>query len=103
MESKKINRNFFYSPELKLEAVQRYLNGDSCRVICEQLNIQDPKRIYVWTKAFEEKGEFAFVDQRGKHSFGRPKKKFLTVQEEIEYLRAQNLLLKKSIARKRGC
>lgn len=47
MPSKRINRNFTYSPELKLQAVKRYLNGQSCSSICEQLKIQDSKRIYV--------------------------------------------------------
>ncbi|WP_343288286.1 helix-turn-helix domain-containing protein [Turicibacter bilis] len=103
MQSKRINRNFTYSPKLKLQAVKRYLNGQSCSSICEQLKIQDPKRIYVWAKAYQDKGELAFIDQRGKQATGRPKTKFMSLEEEVEYLRAQNLLLKKSIERKRGC
>ena len=102
MQSKRINRNFTYSPKLKLQAVKRYLNGQSCSSICEQLKIKDPKRIYVWTKAYQDKGELAFIDQRGKQATGRPKTKFMSLEEEVEYLRAQNLLLKKSIERKRG-
>lgn len=47
MQSKRINRNFTYSSKLKLQAVKLYLNGQSCSSICEQLKIQDPKRIYV--------------------------------------------------------
>lgn len=103
MQSKLINRNFTYSTELKLQAVKLYLSGQSCPSICEQLKIQDPKRIYVWTKAYEAKGDLAFIDQRGKRATGRPKTNFMSIEEEVEYLRAQNLLLKKSIERKRGC
>lgn len=103
MQSKKINRNFTYSPELKLQDVKLYLNGQSCSSICEQLKIQDSNRIYVWTKAYQAKGELAFIDGRGKQATGRPKIKFMSLEEEVEYLRAQNLLLKKSIERKRGC
>ena len=103
MQSKRINRNFTYSPELKLQAVKLYLNGQSCSSICEQFKIQDSKRIYVWTKSYQDKGELAFIDQRGKQATGRPKTKFMSLEEEVEYLRAQNLLLKKSIERKRGC
>ena len=103
MQSKKINRNFTYSPELKLQAVKLYLNGQSCSSICEQLKIQDSNRIYVWTKAYQGNGESAFIDGRGKQATGRPKTKFMSLEEEVEYLRAQNLLLKKSIERKRGC
>ena len=103
MPSKRMNRNFTYSPELKLQAVQLYLEGHSCQSICKQLNIQDSKRIYVWTKAYQEKGESAFIDGRGEQATGRPKTKFMSLEEEVEYLRAQNLMLKKSIERKRGC
>lgn len=102
MESKRINRNFTYSPELKLRAVNLYLSGQSCPSICAQLNIQDSKRIYVWTKAYQKKGDLAFIDQRGKQATGRPKSNFMSLEEEVDYLRAQNLLLKKSIERKRG-
>ena len=103
MQSKRINRNFTYSAQLKSQAVQLYLKGQSCSSICEQLKIQDPKRIYVWAKDFHEKGEAAFIDGRGKKATGRPKTKFMSLEEEVEYLRAQNLLLKKSKEKKRGC
>ena len=86
-----------------MPTVKLYLNGQSCSSICEQLKIQDSKRIYVWTKAYQEKGESAFIDGRGKQATGRPKTKFMSLEEEVEYLRAQNLMLKKSIERKRGC
>lgn len=66
MQSKRINRNFTYSPSLKRQAVNLYLNGHSCSSICEQLEIQDPKRIYVWTKAYQERGELAFIDNSSK-------------------------------------
>lgn len=102
MQSKRINRNFNYSPELKLQAVKLYLDGQPCKSICEQLNIQDPKRIYIWTKAYQENGKSVFIDGRGKQATGPPKTKFMDLEEELEYLRAQNLWLKKSIERKRG-
>ena len=102
MQSKRINRIFTYSPELKLQAVQLYLSGQSCPSIASQLNIQDSKRIHVWTKAYREKSDLAFIDQRVKQATGRPKSNFMSLEEEVDYLRAQNLLLKKSIERKRG-
>ena len=103
MQAKRINRNYTYSPELKLQAVELYFNGHTAKDICKELDIQDHKRIYVWAKAFQEKGEATFVDQRGKFATGRPKTNFMSLEEEVEYLRAQNLMLKKSIERKRGC
>lgn len=101
MQSKRINRNYTYSSELKLQAVTCYLNGESSKSICEKLKIQDPKRIYVWTKAYQEKGKLAFIDRRGKSATGRSKIKFMSL-EEVEFLRAQNLMLKKSIGQKSG-
>lgn len=102
MQSKRINRNYTYSSELKLQAVKCYLNGESPKSICQKFKIQDSKRVYVWTKAYQEKGSQAFMDGRGKQATGRPKTKFMSLEEELEYLRAQNLLLKKSIEKKRG-
>lgn len=43
MPSKRINRNFTYSPELKLQAIDHYLTSQSCSSIAGQLNIQDPE------------------------------------------------------------
>lgn len=92
MQSKRINRNFTYSTELKRQAVSLYLSRQSCQSICQQLKIQDPKRIYVWTKAYKTKGDLAFIDQRGKQATGRHKTNFMSLEEEeVEYLRAQNL------------
>lgn len=102
MKSKRINKNFAYSPELKLTAVEQYLAGESVTSICLELGIQDPHRIYVWKKAYLEKGNDAFIDKRGRHSTGRPRTNFMSMQEENDYLRAQNMLLKKSIERKKG-
>ena len=34
MQSKRINRNFTYSAQLKSQAVQLYLKGQSCSSIC---------------------------------------------------------------------
>lgn len=85
---KRINRNFTYSPELKRQAVHLYLSGRSCSSIARQLNIQDPKRIYIWTKAYQEKGELAFIDQCGKQAIERPKTNLMNLEEEVEYLRA---------------
>lgn len=99
MQSKRINRNFTSSAQLKSQAIQLYLKGQPFSSICEQLKFQDSKRIYV----FHEKGEISFIDQQGKKAAGCSKTKFMSLKEEMEYLCAQNLLLKKSIERKRGC
>lgn len=83
MPSKQINRNFTYSPELKLQAVHLYLSGQPCLSIAGQQNIQDPKRIYVWMKPYQENGEFAFIDQCGKQAIGCPKTNFICLEAQI--------------------
>ena len=62
MQSERMNPNFTYSSELKFQGVKLYLDGQSSKTICEQLNIQDPECVDVWTKAYQEKGESAFID-----------------------------------------
>lgn len=55
----------------------------------------------MWIKDYQEKGKLAFIDRRGKSATGRSKIKFMSL-EEVEFLRAQNLMLKKSIGEKSG-
>lgn len=83
MPSKRINRNFTYSPELKLQAVHLYLSGQPCLSIAGQKNIQDPKRIYVWMKPYQENGEFAFIDQCGKQAIGCLKQTLYVLKHKL--------------------
>jgi len=46
-----------YSPELKLDAVQRVLAGESVRIVAKQLEVTDPDYIYNWIKKYEIYGE----------------------------------------------
>ncbi|QAV25746.1 transposase [Neobacillus thermocopriae] len=55
--SKKQRTYKSYSPELKLEAVQRALAGESVKVIAHHLEITDPDYIYKWIDQYEMYGE----------------------------------------------
>ncbi|MBB4073827.1 transposase-like protein, partial [Anoxybacillus voinovskiensis] len=55
--SKKQRTYKSYSSELKLEAVQRALAGESVKVIAHHLEITDPDYIYKWIDQYEMYGE----------------------------------------------
>ena len=46
-----------YSFELKLDAVQRVLAGESVKTVAKQLEVTDPDYIYEWVKKFNIYGE----------------------------------------------
>ncbi|WP_309411781.1 transposase [Bacillus cereus] len=54
-----------YSNEIKLSAVQSYLNGEgSCDMIAEKYQIRSSTQLKNWVKKYKECGEF--TDARGK-------------------------------------
>ena len=88
--SKRINNN--YTKEFKLKAVKMYLDeGVSC--------IKSKTQVINWVKQFQEKGADSFdIETRGRGTGGkrgRPKTKFNSLEEEVEYLRMEVEFLKK--------
>jgi transposase-like protein len=89
-----------YDKEFKLKAVDMYINKNiGATTIAKKLGLRSKSQVYRWVKKFEEKGETAF-DEDGrngvKHSrAGRPKTKFSSAEEELQYLRMENEFLKK--------
>lgn len=83
-----------YPPELKLEAVQRYKNGDQMSMILKDLNILSARRVYIWTSQFDD-GNIKFEDLRGlskvKDNISTDQ---LTDKEYIKYLEAEVEMLK---------
>ncbi|WP_163103572.1 transposase, partial [Peribacillus alkalitolerans] len=74
--------------------------------IAEKLEIPTKKLINEWVLKYERLGEEGLKDNRGKKKGtgkGRPAKKNLTLEEEIQMLKAENLYLKKLLEQKRGC
>lgn len=93
-----MRKNKSYSKELKLEDVRRYKCGESATNIIKDLDISGIKRIYLWTKQYDE-GNITFKETRSINSRGRPKKsKFdtskMTKDEYIKHLEMENDILK---------
>lgn len=89
-----------YSKELKLQAIDMHLNQHiGANTIAKELGISSKHRVYQWVKQYQEKGETAFDNEtRGKSKGpgkGRPKTKFSSQEEELQYLRMENEFLKK--------
>lgn len=93
-------KNNIYSKEMKLRAVSMYLNEHiGSRVVARELGITNKTQVQHWAKLYQEKGECAFDEEtRGKSEHprkGRPKTKFASMEEELQYLRMENEFLKK--------
>ena len=106
MDGKYNNR---YSYEFKIEAVEKYLSGryggyDS---LAPELGLRSPTQLKNWTKLYRQNPELLKQDNRGKASKkdgvnkGRPKRPKLdgmSKDEQIEYLKMENAILKKAKA-----
>ncbi|WP_438285207.1 IS3 family transposase [Bacillus pseudomycoides] len=95
-----------YSDELKLSAVQSYLNGEgSYQVIAKQYNIRSSTQLKDWVKKYKELGDI--TDTRGKNSgtqgIPNPLKgkrvHFNSVEEERDYYKAQVAYFKKALSK----
>lgn len=89
-----------YSFEMKLEAVERFLDGESKAVIANDLGLSSPKVLERWVRLYRVDGEQG-LRPRPK---GRPRKDPETVSDSVsemdqlkrrvEYLEAENAYLK---------
>ena len=97
-----------YSPEFKKEAVEKYLSGELGGYICaaRTLGLKSKTQLQEWTKQYRKDPELLNTDGRTlgtKDSVkkGRPKKvnvDELDKDEQIEYLKMENAILKKAKA-----
>ncbi|MFL1471605.1 transposase [Paraclostridium bifermentans] len=95
-----VEKNNRYSKELKLQAVNMYINeGLSYLRVAQILNIKNKTQVQRWVSLYKDKGKTAFDEEtRGKcnHAMkGRPKTQFKSIEEELKYLRMENEFLKK--------
>ena len=95
---KRINNK--YSKEFKLEIVKKYLKGGySIQCLAESFGILSKTQVYNWVKKYEKEGEDAFKFE----TRGNPKEKkeieneftFKNIEDEIDFLRMENIYLKK--------
>ncbi|MBR3227323.1 MAG: transposase [Erysipelotrichaceae bacterium] len=98
-----------YSPEFKKDAVERYLNGElgGLKTASRKLGLKAHAQLQRWVRLYREDPELLKQDGRGKASArdgvrkGRPKKvrlEELSKDEQIEYLKMENAILKKAKA-----
>lgn len=100
------NKTFTYSFDLKKEAVDLYYEGYSRTEIAERLGIKNKRLVNEWVGKVEKEGWEGIRDHRGRKrgiGKGRPRKQVLTLEEENQKLKAENLYLKKLLEQKRGC
>lgn len=80
-----------------------YINdGMSALSITRALNIKNKTQVQRWVELFNSKGESAFDEETRGRDIGpqksRPKSKFNSAEEELNYLRMENEFLKKLYA-----
>lgn len=97
-----------YSPELKIKAVEDYLSGEygGLRSICKIYNIKDNRTLRDWIKLYKE--DHKLLKKDGRHlgkkdgvNKGKSKKidlDSMSKDEQIEYLKMENAILKKAKA-----
>lgn len=89
-----------YSKDFKLNAVKMKLEeGYSNKTIVEVLGLPSSRMFRYWVSNYRKYGEAGLEEQRGKMSAGRPRKRPLTLPEEmqkrIRRLEMENEVLKK--------
>ena len=103
-----------YSPEFKKDAVEKYLNGKSGGYVnaARSLGLRSKTQLQKWVKQYKKDPKLLEEDNRGKASArdgikkGRPKAvkiEELDKDEQIEYLKMENAILKKARALRRSC
>ena len=102
-------QNNKYSYEFKIEAVEKYLSGrcGGYDRLASKLGLRSSTQLRNWIKLYRKDPELLKQDNRGKASAkdgirkGRPKKPKLdemSKDEQIEYLKMENAILKKAKA-----
>ena len=104
-------KNRSYSPELKLEIINRVFQGESKTSLAAKYNLAGPGTIVLWMKKYEELGYNGLEGKQGRPR-GRPKimieekkkntpltnderEELIRLRKEKEYLEMENEVLKK--------
>ena len=89
-----------YSYEFKVQAVEDYLSGKSggIRQITKKYRLKSTKQIRDWTKKYKEDISLLGIETRGRNATGclkSVKLEDMTLEEQNQYLRMENDILKK--------
>ncbi|MED1304014.1 transposase [[Bacillus thuringiensis] serovar konkukian] len=92
-----------YSDELKIQVVKSYLNGKGSQsAIAKKYKLRSRTQLMNWVRKYQETGDIS--DLRGQNGGnnglkkllkGRARTKFDSIEEELEYYKAQVAYLKK--------
>ena len=87
-----------YTFEEKLQAAKMHVEeGIGCTTVANEFNC-GKNRILLWSKKYQEGGEEALrYETRGRAKSSTPKSKgFNSIEEELEYVKAERDILKKT-------
>ena len=91
-----------YSPEFKKEAAEKYLSGEygGYDLLSRELGLRSSRQLKDWVELYRQDPEL--LKQDGRHlgkkdgvQKGKPKLEELSKDEQIEYLKMENAVLKK--------
>ena len=101
-----------YSYEFKKKAVEKYLSGElgGMTVASRKLGLRSKSQLKVWTRLYRQDPGLLKQDGRTlgkkdgiiKGNPGKPKLDELSKDEQIEYLKMENAILKKAKALRRN-
>ncbi len=98
-----IRVNKSYSKDIKVAVVKKYKEGGvSIQEVANLFGVSSKTQVHSWIKKYEKEGEEAFTyEKRGNPVEPRKVKerveelKFLSIEQEVEFLRIENEYLKK--------
>jgi len=86
-----------YTFEEKLEAAKMHAEeGYGCTTIARKFNC-GKNRILLWSKQYKEGGEEALRHKAKKGNHIKSNSKFNSIEEELEYVKAERDILKKTL------
>lgn len=92
-----------YTFELKKEIVEKYFEGYSGDQLAEEYSLSHRSRVYGWVKEVREAGTFDVLKPfKGRVKETVSKEKKLSIEEEMERLRLENMYLKKLLELRKG-
>lgn len=85
-----------FSKEFKEEAVRRYFEGTKgYRLLTKELGIKDCSTLKAWVAAVRRGEELEGSRSKSRNFTGHPRREYSSIEEELEYVKAERDYLKK--------